>query len=495
MPRNSATKTLSVFNNGLPLEAVLLPSQSEEGEPHVGILSRDAGYGKVWIEYDMTWSQVACRDVQCIKLPKIPEHYGKWIKTSIGGVSSTIRRIDVIRALHSEHRPLVVFAVNAISPTIVQDTFRTMECDVTVGDTEHDDIYGYVTEIVVHHSEDVSFVAAMIARVGAVPMLEDSSFNARRCLGIERLDRISAKVVTDDTMVDCDDDTLFGLRRGCENWKFSWMPPFWKEVPITWDHMVRNVISQPLMDLPQPLRQHVARTRLDQGDFPPVGSQWEPCTTAPSEHVLEWNRSLSAEVPLEHMYKRVVQLDEEDEIKVLLGDRDVASRVPLNCITLIDGVWYQPVNTRGFLEKCIPGRDKRWVTPHLTHVQSKQLIEAFYLLTVERIATSLERKVCKLILFRYMVERGYTARWIGKYDQDGNHVGNGDTFRKFRHLSQYAPDRLPSDILSKLCGRDGRLNNKGSKGTRSKYKQKTETKRYVPKRRLKRTKNDERQMM
>jgi hypothetical protein len=135
------------------------------------------------------------------------------------------------------------------------------------------------------------------------------------------------------------------------------------------------------------------------------------------------------------------------------------------------------------------------VTPHLTSKQSEQLIEVFYLLTVECIDDPLQQEACKLILFRYMIERGYTARWIGKYDQDGNHVGNGDKFRKFSRLSQYAPDRLPTDVLNKLCGRNGKLKNKGSKGTRSKYKQEKETKRYVPKRRLKRTGEDERRML
>jgi len=34
------------------------------------------------------------------------------------------------------------------------------------------------------------------------------------------------------------------------------------------------------------------------------------------------------------------------------------------------------------------------------------------------------------VLFQYMKERGYTARWMGKYDQDARHVGNGDRFRR-----------------------------------------------------------------
>ena len=38
-------------------------------------------------------------------------------------------------------------------------------------------------------------------------------------------------------------------------------------------------------------------------------------------------------------------------------------------------------------------------------------------------------RLLHLILYRYMVERGYTARWIGKYKQDAYHIGNGTRFR------------------------------------------------------------------
>jgi hypothetical protein len=451
----------------------------------------------VWLGHDITPTYITDY-TQSVTLPKFPSNYGEWVSTSIGGVSATVRRVGAIRSLPCD-TPVVMFAVKASSSTSLCEAFHKLESKFTIGDTEYDETYNFVTEIVIHKSEDVALAAAIVARVGAVPMLEDSSLNAKRCLGIERLDRISAKVITTDTMFGSEEG-LFGPRRGTENWKFSWIPPEWKEVPITWDHMVRNVGSQPLELLPQPLRQHVAKSRLDQGEFSPIGSQWELCpeNDIPSQDILEWNESLDDDFPLEHIYKRVVRLDEEDQHKVSTESSNVDIRVPLNCVTLINGMWYRPVNTRGFLDRCIPKGDhgeKRWVTPHLTSKQSKQLIEAFYLLTVECIDDPLQQDVCKLILFRYMIERGYTARWIGKYNQDGNHVGNGDTFRKFSHLSQYAPDRLPTDVLNKLCGRDGKLKNKGSKGTRSKYKKKKETKRYVPKRRLARTGEHERRML
>jgi len=125
-------------------------------------------------------------------------------------------------------------------------------------------------------------------------------------------------------------------------------------------------------------------------------------------------------------------------------------------------------------------------------VQSEQLITAFYLLSVERVADATVCEAASLILFRYMFERGYTARYMGKYLQEANHIGNGKRFRQFRRLSQYAPDRLPIAVLTKLCGTNGRMINRGSKGTRSKYRT---ANRYVPARRLKRTREDEDEMM
>lgn len=98
----------------------------------------------------------------------------------------------------------------------------------------------------------------------------------------------------------------------------------------------------------------------------------------------------------------------------------------------------------------------------------------------------------KLVLFRYMVERGMMARYMGKYEQEGEHIGNGDTLRRFRRMSQYDPHRLPAKVLNRLCGSDGRLHGRGAKGSRSKYIEKS--KRYTPGRRLARTTTSEMRM-
>lgn len=494
MPRRGTTKTMPPFNNGVPLEVVCV--QDHDGNARVGIVAKERGGAMCWFGYDLTPVPIVGRSVR-VTLPSFPE-YGKWVTTSIGGVSSTVRRQGILRAL-SSHDPVVVFCTQGASPTHVRDALAD-HAGLTFGDTVYDETYKYVTEVTVRLPDDVATVCARVARAGAVPMLEDASVCAERDLGIERLDRIGAHIVTDESMVHADDD-VFGLRRGTDNWKFSWCPKHWRKAPITWDHLVENVVSEPIEQLPQPLRQHVAKTRIERSDYPRIGSSWEVCSrdSVPSAKVLEWNRGLADDFPLQHMLSRVVSLSEEDKDKVVFGCDDVDAVVTLNCVTQINGVWYRPTNTRAFLDRCMlrqeGGVQKRWVTPHLSTSQSKQLINAFYLLTVERVTDATLHEACKLILFRYMLERGYTARWIGKYRQSAHHVGNGDRFRRFSRLYQYAPHCLPTEVLNKLCGRDGRLRNKGSKGTRSKYKQSVGTKRYTPTRRLKRTEDDERRML
>ena len=114
----------------------------------------------------------------------------------------------------------------------------------------------------------------------------------------------------------------------------------------------------------------------------------------------------------------------------------------------------------------------RYVSAALSEAQSQQLLTAFYALCVARVRPVLAH-ACELILFRYMIEGGYTARWMGKYDQYALHVGNGEKLRRLadgkRELAQYRQHNLPAQVLNRLCGRDGRVHPRGSKGSRSKY--------------------------
>ena len=50
----------------------------------------------MWVEFDVLSSSHAHSST--VELPHFPPHYGRWVHTSIGGVSSTVRRVDVLRS-------------------------------------------------------------------------------------------------------------------------------------------------------------------------------------------------------------------------------------------------------------------------------------------------------------------------------------------------------------------------------------------------------------
>lgn len=127
---------------------------------------------------------------------------------------------------------------------------------------------------------------------------------------------------------------------------------------------------------------------------------------------------------------------------------------------------------------------KRKVSAGLSRAQSIQLMDAFYSLCVERVDDPLQVHATSLVMFHYMLRQGYTARWLGKYQQEARFIGNGMDIRKFRRLTQYDPHRLPASVLNKMMQRSGVVKGKGGKGSRSKYVDKSE--RYVPKQRVSR---------
>lgn len=488
-------RTLPPFNASRPLRVV------RYADGALGIV--DEAHSRVWHGEDVTSTRDA-RPATEVVLPTIPNHYGKFVPKAIGGVSKTVRRVGCIRT-HAKHRgALVVFATRLPSEDALVEALRPYGDDAlacTVGDVERDDEYGLVCEVVVHEPADVDCVCAIIARCGATPILEDPSANALRGLGVERLDRIDAKVVLRDEDEE-DENAAYGVRRGTDNWRFAWMPAEWRRVPITWDHQVDNFLHyDDLEALSQPLRQHVARERLRREMHDPMGSHWRRAETPPTARELAWAAEHPHETPppplraildcaplaralAEYGANCVVAASDLeswglwiDSVRVLVRDEG-------------SDIWYRPRDTRNMLTMNIPGR--RLVSAALTCEQSEQIITAFYLLSIERVPEPLLRRAAQLLLHRYMLERGYTSKYMGKYKQDALYIGNSNSFRHFRRLAQYAPDRLPAVVLNKLCARDGRLRNKGSKGSRSKYRT---VGRYVPKRRLQRTLDDEERMI
>lgn len=491
MPPAAATRTLPAFNYGQPLRVVRL----DDGRLAV-VDSTDVSHA--WIEHEWSSTRIAgIEHLPQVEVPPIPSQYGRWLKTSIGGVSKTVRRTGILRGKPSWRDPIALFAVRAPSATAVADALARIE-GVTVGDSEHDAEYGHVTELVVYHPDYLARVAAVVARAGATPMLEDVRANAERDIGVERLDRIGAHVVREEEQ---EEDDQYGLRRGGENWRFPWMRSAgWTHAPITWDHVVANVRpEEDVAALAQPLRQHVARSRLAAGDFPPAGSRWRQEDTPPTTQEMAYVDDPSPPAPL-----RVVRVKSlHPELAAALGEgrctltdaearewwRDPPTRPTV--VRAADGRWFRPVDTARALTRHIP-TNKRWVSAALTAAQSRQNVTHFYYRCIEE---GDDPEVCHAIdlMSEMYMRHGYSGRWLGKYVQNGMHVGNGDSFRRFARLQQYAPHRLPTEVLNRLCGRDGKLHNRGSKGSRSKYKN-PKKRRYRPVRRMVRTTEDERLM-
>lgn len=492
----ASTHTIPIFNGGQAFRVV-----RDASDGRLGLVDHDASTTtgmRVWFEMEYTTtctSSTRLTDVPM--LPDIP--CGSFVEKFIGGVSRTVRHVGCLRA-RVRHRTesLSVFATHAPSGDAVRHALATL-CDAvtTVGEEENDDEFGIVVEVVVHDVEDVDHVCAVLSRVGATPLLDrDESVNARQCIGIERLDRIESDCVAiarADT-----DDVQFGARRGARNWRFEWLPVGWRP-PITWDHMIENVATLDITEIPQPLRQHVAAHRLRHGTIAyALGSHWRRMEHPPNPSEIAFATDHPAHTHmLQTLMGRVIV--HRPNVSRILTERTWLSAAEVDAAGLVhrqsmvcadDGVWYVTCDPRNHLVHEV--KTERWVSAALTTEQSHQLITAFYILSVERVRDPIVRRQASLILFRYMFERGYTARWMGKYDQDAHFIGNGTRLRAFKRLSQYDPHRLPTKVLNRLCNREGKLVSRGSKGTRSKYR--TEN-RYVPVTRLHRSDVDETRMV
>jgi hypothetical protein len=485
-------RTVGVFNQGLPLRAVRLADGA------LGVLDEDKQ--TVWVGHAM--SSTAATVVGEVPVPDIPEHYGQWVHKSIGGTSKTVRRAGVLRPRPRTTESVTLFATHAPSADAIP--LALGDSPATVQHTDWDETYGHVAEVLVS-APDVPHVAALIARAGAKPLFEESSVDSMRHIGIERLDRIDSSVTRPDEVL----EDLYGLRRGQDNWRFEWLPDHWEHVPITWDHMVRNVWKEDIETLPDPLRQHLARACLALGECA-IGTQWKE-TPMPSAEELADPTNLAHRVLLD-----APDLVDHFEFVGLHVPTDLLRRWGLwgtlvewkHRVRTDDGRCFKPVNTQALYERY--AHTTRHVSAGLTDAQSKQLVTAFYLVHVEKVTHPETVRALHLILFHYMKERGYTARWLGKYEQKAEHIGNGRTLRRFRSCAlrkdrdlhstdQYngfvneGVSSVPERVLNLLWGRDGKIHTRGSKGTRSKHNAGVQ-KRYVPRHRLSRTYEEEMQM-
>lgn len=418
-----------------------------------------------------------------LHLPPIPGPESNWLDCFIGGISRTQRRCGVLRGKEGAER-CSFFAVNLSRGDAVHSLFSGGDwaSRVTLGQAVYDAEEGWCVEVSVHNAErDLSLVSARVARLGVEVLMDEASLEmeAGRCLGIERLDRIDAEITRTEDDGMRDDDGHYGLRRGVSNWQMAWQPPHWRLPSCTWDHLVLNVKdSDELTTMPRILLQHVAKFKLKNLDFHKFGTLWKRLENekAPTFNLPE---------PLSACFRGpAVRL------------REVPEGVAANSVVRApDGSRYAVWDEEAFLVSQL--QSTRLVSSHLSTEQSRQLITAYYLVCVERHQDATVAMAARLVLFQYLVQLGYFARWYGQYRKTALHVGNGARLRRFRRLQQYEVQNLPTIVLNQWLDNDGTVKPNGSasvrrRGSRSKYKSENS---YVPKRRKTRTEEDERRML
>ena len=264
-------QVLPRFNNGEALVAVLVA----DDPPQIGII--DSANLGVWTENSMLESIriPGLRTLPRIELPHFPPEYGRWEVKAAGGVSRTARRVDIIRAASNLAESAVLFSLSADASThdaVLSALRDALDSEmISMHEPEFDDDSGWIDEIVVYNAaRDFGYVAALIARSGASVLPEDPGVNAERPAGIERFDRIPCSTTVSDDQVQANkQEHEYGMHRGDDNWRFSWIPKTWTHVPLTWDYMVYNVSNvSDVRSIPQPLRQHVVLRRLLDVDDP-----------------------------------------------------------------------------------------------------------------------------------------------------------------------------------------------------------------------------------
>ena len=519
---------LPAFNAGKVLTVVRLPEAVWEGgngdedeDTILGVLDEDKK--QVWVEKSIRSTFYPFADsLPRVPLPAMPDCFGEWDQKSIGGISCTWRRVNVPRALAGSAGPVLVLVVHdteeSALPILARAASSIAEGVVRVqegGAQPIDEARSmFATGLWVSPPNALSSVCASLSLVPETrSFVVDDRADARQSLGVERLDRIHSSVLENPELHDvahprCESggggEGSYGPRRGSENWKFSFLPNGWR-VPMTWDQMVDNFDSENVEDIPQPARQHVAQRRLETSDFRRRGGRWMACRP-PDRSFLD-ARTRVVEAPsdlLEAIVKG--EVDEPEEVR---REYEEGSYVRVS-----DGRWFAVADYEAVVRRNCPkssdregGTKFRYVSAALGEAQTKQLITAFFYSHVARKggSSSLVNRAHELVLFHYLKEKGYFARWMGKYEQKALHIGNGDTFRKFESLPNYSHHLLPSEVLNKLCTSDGVLRTKGSKGSRSKFradvlrrgkgKRDRVAKKYVPKKKLVRTREEEERMV
>ena len=105
-PSSRHCRPMQPFNDGLPLRVVRL-----DGNGEMGVV--DASRRRVWKENDLASLSMSFPPSSVVEIPSIPEHYGTWHGTSIGGLSDTVRRTGILQANPKHKGAVILFATHA----------------------------------------------------------------------------------------------------------------------------------------------------------------------------------------------------------------------------------------------------------------------------------------------------------------------------------------------------------------------------------------------
>lgn len=348
---------------------------------------------------------------------QVPSFFAETHRT-IGGIGRTLRWRFASTA-HTDSAGVEVILTNLASDVAFWHAFdgvssvaahtSPIECD--------DDEYGVCTSMSVHDARNVMQVVSLLALSNPAMryIILDATREHHFELGIERFDRSKWNFYNQT-------DTTAAPKQSWHKWTLSWIPTSWSHLPFTWSRLAMNLDDLCIDRAPAPLCYHLVESRLQR---------------------------LDAEIR-----KRRIARDARPEAGTTASDvggrRSLRSSVADPTVVLMA--------RRRALARRRSG--KRHVTSSLSPEQTRELLLAFSIVRYECDASVDYRAAVQILQFYIMY--GFTARVVGPYRQDAQHVGFGRRPRRFRNLRQYDVAQLDVGVLSRMYQSNGDLHGCGA---------------------------------
>ncbi len=249
---------LPPFNGGNEFLAVLI----EGSEQKYGILKkRGVTRSQVWIGHDLIPTYCDNAELTRITLPVVPTQAYNEINAVIGGIGKHIRW-KVIFPNKKNKDPVFLKVGNIVDKDIfarfVEDTLRPF--GLCTFQYEDDDGGAFSTIVNVPDPSRIGTVAAALHCSGYTAVPEDNDSKSDAKLAIERYDR-------SEHMWWNQSQKIAGPLRDVHRWTFDFIPSTWKNIPFTWQSLVRNITTiDPYTEsehLPLPLRDVFLTSHID----------------------------------------------------------------------------------------------------------------------------------------------------------------------------------------------------------------------------------------